>query len=306
MLDGHSGNRSRCCPRRPPATRTATAALHVRGDDAGSAAANHSTSQTVADDLGTVREYGLTSDEAAQRLAEVGPNALTERPGKSAWSIVREQLTAVMMLVLLVAAAISVALGDIVDALAILAIVALNAALGFQQEFRAERAMEALKRMTVPLVKVRRDGQVQGISAAALVPGDVLVLEAGDIVLADARLLSSPNLRVQEAALTGNRSRSTKTPTRRPRRRAAGGSTKYGLHGARPWSWACGKASSSPRACVPSWAASPPPAGGRPTADSASERLEGLARWLAMVAVIVVTIVFGTGFARGEDPRPCS
>src|SRR6476619_7353614 len=116
---------------------------------------HHSSFQVGAHDRGTTRECGLSSRDAAQRLVEVGPNALTERPGKSAWSIVREQLTAVMMLVLLVAAAISVALGDMVDALAILAIVALNAALGFQQEFRAERAMEALKRMTVPLVKVR-------------------------------------------------------------------------------------------------------------------------------------------------------
>ena len=101
------------------------------------------------------------------------------------------------------AAVLSVFLGDLLDAGAILAIVVLNAALGFFQEHRAEQSMAALKRMAAPLVRVRRDGQVLEIPARGSVPGDVVLLETGNVVPADARLLQSSTLRVQEAALTG-------------------------------------------------------------------------------------------------------
>ena len=108
-----------------------------------------------------------------------------------------------MVVILIVAAVVSGALGDWKDAIAILAIVVLNAVLGFSQEFRAEKAMAALKQLAVPTVKVRRDGHVIEISARDLVPGDVVLLEAGALVPADGRLLESFNLRVDEAALTG-------------------------------------------------------------------------------------------------------
>ncbi len=153
--------------------------------------------------LSSNAETGLASAEASRRLLEHGPNELIERGLKSPWRILWEQLTGLMVVVLIIAAVVSGALGDWKDAIAILAIVVLNAVLGFSQEFRAEKAMAALKQLAVPRVKVRRDGYVAESSARELVPGDVVLLEAGALVPADGRLLESVNLRVQEAALTG-------------------------------------------------------------------------------------------------------
>jgi Ca2+-transporting ATPase len=112
-------------------------------------------------------------------------------------------LTNVMTVILIVAAIISFFLGDLLDAGVILAIVILNAALGFSQEYKAERSMAALKQLAVPIVKVRREGQVKEISSRNLIPGDIVLLETGNKVPADGRLLESANLRLEEAALTG-------------------------------------------------------------------------------------------------------
>jgi Ca2+-transporting ATPase len=146
---------------------------------------------------------GLAASEAVARLEQHGANELTERAGRSRLAIVREQLLNVMTFILLAAAILSFALGDWIEAVVILAIVVLNAALGYTQEHRAERSMAALKRMSVPTVRVRRDGQVQEISSSDLVPGDIALLETGNVVPADGRVLESTNLRAQEAALTG-------------------------------------------------------------------------------------------------------
>jgi P-type Ca2+ transporter type 2C len=108
-----------------------------------------------------------------------------------------------MVLVLIVAAAISFAIGEITDAVMILIIVVLNAILGFTQEYRAERAMAALRDLSTPTVRVRRDDQVREIEATDLVPGDIILLEAGDRVPADSRVVESVNLRIEEATLTG-------------------------------------------------------------------------------------------------------
>ena len=146
---------------------------------------------------------GLSTAEARRRLAELGPNELTERFVRSPWVILWDQLKATMVVVLLVAAVISLALGDYKDAIAILAIVVLNAAFGFVQEYRAEKAMAALKKLAAPNVKVRRDSRLQQIPARDLVLGDILVIEVGDLVGADCRLVQAENLSVEGAALTG-------------------------------------------------------------------------------------------------------
>ncbi|NBD36410.1 MAG: HAD-IC family P-type ATPase, partial [Chloroflexi bacterium] len=161
------------------------------------------TPDEVLEALDTPPETGLSQAEAERRLAEYGPNELTERGLRSPWRILAAQFTEVMVIVLIVAAAIAFAVGDIKDTIAILVIVVLNAVLGFTQEYRAEQAMAALKKMAVPKIKVRRDGQVREISARELVPGDLFLLETGGAVPVDGRLLESVNLRVQEAALTG-------------------------------------------------------------------------------------------------------
>ncbi len=159
-------------------------------------------------------ERGLSNSEVQNRLGEYGPNELIEHGVKSPWIILLDQFKETMVVVLIIAAIISVMLSDWKDAIAILAIVVLNAILGFIQEYRAEQAMQALKRMATPVVRVRRDHQVQEIEAGQLVPGDIILLEAGNAVPADARLIESVNLRVTEASLTGESTvidKSTKT-----------------------------------------------------------------------------------------------
>lgn len=146
---------------------------------------------------------GLDEAEVQRRLAQYGPNELIERGAKSPWKILWEQLTGVMVVMLILAAGISLLLHETTDAIVILIIVVLNAALGFFQEYRAEQAMAALKKMATPHVRVRRAGHVREISARDLVPGDIVLLEAGGAVPADCRLIEAVNLRAQEAVLTG-------------------------------------------------------------------------------------------------------
>jgi P-type Ca2+ transporter type 2C len=153
--------------------------------------------------LETNAESGLSSEEAAHRLEEQGPNELEDRGGRGVWALLWEQFTSALIVILIVAAVVSAFLGDYEDSIAIAVIVVLNAVLGFGQEYRAERAMAALKQLSAPTVKVRREGHVREVSARELVPGDVVLLEAGNLVPADGRLLEGSNLRVQEAALTG-------------------------------------------------------------------------------------------------------
>jgi P-type Ca2+ transporter type 2C len=146
---------------------------------------------------------GLSGVEVARRRAEHGGNQLVEGGASGPLRLLWEQLTAVMVLILIGAAALSLALGKYLEAGAIGTIVVLFALLGFLQEYRAERAIAALRKMAVPIVRVSRDGQVAEVPAAELVPGDIVILEAGNVVPADLRVIESAGLRVQEAALTG-------------------------------------------------------------------------------------------------------
>lgn len=146
---------------------------------------------------------GLSAADAKSLLEKCGQNALVERGIKSPWAILWEQLTGVLVVILIVAGIVSAVMGEYADAAVIGILVLLNAVLGLTQEYRAEKAMAALKRMSVPIVKVKRGGEVHEISSLELVPGDVVLLEAGGTVPADCRLLESVNLRIQEAALTG-------------------------------------------------------------------------------------------------------
>jgi len=148
-------------------------------------------------------ENGLTSEQANERLAKYGHNELIERGGRKPLQILWEQLTATMVLILIAAAVAAGLLGDTKNTIAILAIVALYALLGFSQEYRAEKAIAALKKMSVPNVRVLRDGKLQELPAHDLVPGDIIQLETGNVLPADLRLLEAVNLRIQEAALTG-------------------------------------------------------------------------------------------------------
>jgi P-type Ca2+ transporter type 2C len=153
--------------------------------------------------LGCLPEHGLSQSDAKTRLHESGPNELVERQGRRPLSIVWDQISSTLVLILIAAAVVSALLGKITETLAIGAIVILFAALGFVQEYRAERAMAALKKIARPMVRVRREGQTREIPAHEMVPGDVVLLEAGSVVPADVRIIESANLRIQESALTG-------------------------------------------------------------------------------------------------------
>ncbi len=159
--------------------------------------------QVLEQELTTNLETGLSTEEVSARKAIHGPNELEEKGGVSPLKLLISQFTNTMVLILIAAAVVSGLLGKTTETVAIAAIVVLFALLGFLQEFRAEKAMAALKRLSVPVVRVRRKGQIQEISARELVPGDVVLLEAGNAVPADLRIAESVNLRIQEAALTG-------------------------------------------------------------------------------------------------------
>lgn len=157
----------------------------------------------VAQRLETNPQSGLSAAQVAERMADHGPNALQEKRRRSPWRMLLDQFTEFMILVLIVAAIISGFVGDVGDTIFIIVIVILNAVVGFVQEFRAERAMAALKRMSEASAHVLRDGQVETVNATELVPGDVVLLEAGNVVPADFRMVEAAQLRIDESALTG-------------------------------------------------------------------------------------------------------
>ncbi len=162
------------------------------------------------DALGARREEGLSREEAGRRLDVYGPNRIEEAASASAWRLFANQFRDFMVLVLLGATGVSFLLGETGDALTILAIVIMNAVLGFVQEFRAERSVETLRELTAPRARAVRDGQVQVIEAAGLVPGDVIMLETGDRLPADVRLVETWALAADESALTGEAKPSAK------------------------------------------------------------------------------------------------
>lgn len=161
------------------------------------------TAQAVIAYLRVDADRGLKTADAARRLQEAGPNEIKSKGRRGSLRIFGRQFTSLMVLILITAGVVSAAMGDVTDAVAICAIVALNALLGFRQEYRAERALEALQQLCLPVAKVKRDGKIQNLPSRQLAPGDIVLLEAGNIVSADCRLLSAIQLRTQEAVLTG-------------------------------------------------------------------------------------------------------
>ncbi len=168
-------------------------------------------------ELGSNAETGLTSQQVEERLQQYGPNELKETAGRSSWSILLDQFTNIMLLMLIVVAIVSgvidlIALqkgqlspGEVPfkDTIAILLIVILNGVLGYLQESRAEKALAALKSLASPKVRILRDGRVLEVESKQLVPGDLMLLEAGVQIAADGRLIEESNLQVRESALTG-------------------------------------------------------------------------------------------------------
>ena len=172
--------------------------------------AHNTPQEALLQELSVTAEAGLSSQEAQRRLAEYGENKLAEKKKKTNFQRFLEQFQDVMILILLLAAVVSFVVAcfghdpmEFFEPVLILLIVVLNAVLGMVQESKAEKALDALKNMSAPHARVLRDGREQVIDAAQLVPGDIIRLEAGDFIPADARLLKSAGLKSEESALTG-------------------------------------------------------------------------------------------------------
>src|SRR5690349_925131 len=159
--------------------------------------------QDAADRLGVDPDRGLSTGKAAQLLAEYGPNELPTEPPPSVWVVARGQLSNPMNIMLLIVCGASFAIAQWATAVVVLGLVLFNVVMGTAQELKARASVEALAQLQVPRARVRRSGLVEELESTNLVPGDVVLLEAGDVVPADGRILTSATLEVQEAALTG-------------------------------------------------------------------------------------------------------
>ena len=253
--------------------------------------------------LTTDLESGLAQADATARRERFGVNALEERGVRSPWHLIRDQLASTLVLVLVTAAAISFIAGSWKDPIAILAIVILNASLGFFQEYRAERAMAALRRLAVPRVKVKRDGAVVDVLSADLVPGDIVMLEAGNFVPADGRVVESASLRMIEAILTGESDAVEKRtdaiagegelgPGDRVNMVFMGTAVSYGR--GRILVTETGMATELGRVAGLIQ-------GVRSVKTPLQQRLDRLGRILAAAALVVVGLIFGMGTLTGED-----
>jgi Ca2+-transporting ATPase len=252
--------------------------------------------------LGTDPVRGLSGAQAARRLAELGPNEIVERRTRPAWRIFAAQFLNTMILVLLAAAAVTVVIGDLQDTAVILAIVVLNGMIGFVQEYRADRAVAALRALTEPHATVVRDGTQREIAVGDLVPGDLVVLAAGDAVGADARLIDARALQLDESTLTGESEPVTKTtepiveagdvPIADRQNMIFRGTVVTAGRGVGVVV-ATGMATELGRIAELVQ-------GSDEVVTPLQLRLAALARRLAAAAIVVAVLVFGLGIARGE------
>ncbi|MBI3158331.1 MAG: cation-translocating P-type ATPase [Chloroflexi bacterium] len=261
------------------------------------------TTQQALDAQRVQPDQGLTQTEAEIRRAEFGPNQLVDYGVKSPWAILFDQFKDTMVLVLIAAAIISAFLSDWKDAVVILAIVILNAVIGFVQEVRAEQAMAALRQMAAPHVKVRRDGHLYELDAHDLVPGDIILLEAGSAIPADARLLETANLRVEEASLTGESEPVGKVADALPEPELPLGDRLNMLYLGTVVTYGRGSAvvvETGMRTQLGRIAEMIQQVGDEKT--PLQRRMAELGRTLALAALVIVAVVFALGLLRGEDP----
>ncbi len=257
----------------------------------------------VATALGVDPVAGLAGTVAGERLLEFGPNELIEKRQRPTWMLLLDQFTSPMILVLIAAAVVTALIGETKDTVVILAIVVFNGIVGFVQEYRAEQAMDALKRMTSPDARVVRDGEVRMVPATRVVPGDIVLLEQGDIVTADMRLLEAPALKIDEAPLTGESEPVVKATEPLPEVGAATSADQRnmafsgtavtsgrgrGLVVTTGMSTAIGRIAELLQQ-------------GEDEDTPLQKRLGQLGKWLAIAAIVICALVFGLGVARGES-----
>ena len=244
---------------------------------------------------------GLTDAEAASRLAERGPNRLAEKPPRAAWRRFLDQFRNFLVIVLIGAAVLAGMVGDLKDAIVIAVVVLLNATLGFFQEHRAEAALAALKGMLAPAARVRRSSRPVVVPAEQLVPGDLLLLEAGDRIPADARVLSAHAAEVAEAALTGESHPVGKSPATVPVQ-----SVLAERHSMVYMNTVVTRGRIEAMVCATGMQTEMGKLAGllAETAESTTPlkiQLDALAKRLAAIAGAVVALMFVLGLARGDD-----
>jgi len=257
----------------------------------------------VLDILNTPPEHGLNSEEVAERLKTFGANQLAEEPPTPLWQMLWDQFNNFIVWLLIVAALISAILGDWAEAGAILLIVLLNAILGVIQERRAEEALAALRKLAAPDAHVIRDGHRIVIPSPQIVPGDIVILEAGNYVPADVRLLQAVNLRVEEAALTGESVSVQKDATQRLKKDAPLGDRKNTAFMGTLVSYGRGQGvvvSTGMRTQIGLIAEMLQSV--QQEATPLQKRLDKLGHTLGYAALLLCAVVFGLGWIRGEAP----
>jgi Ca2+-transporting ATPase len=244
---------------------------------------------------------GLSPTEARERLTVYGPNALQAAHQVSAWGLLLEQCKNVLVIILLIAVGLSIFLGHTLEAVAIAVIVLFAVVLGFIQEYRAERAIEALRQMASPTATVVRDGEEQQVPAHEVVPGDIILLHTGDKVPADARLLDAINLQLEEAVLTGESVPVEKHTTPLERSTHAVGDRKNMVYSGTTVSYGRGRAVVVATGMHSEFGKvarllQTVEAGKTPL----QENLDKVGRALAFAALVVVLVIVGLGLFRGQ------
>ena len=266
------------------------------------APAHSASAEEVALTLATDASTGLTSAETEARLARYGPNVLPEAPGRTLLQASVEQFANFLILLLLAATVLAAAIGEYLDAGTIAAIVVLSAVLGVAQEWRAERALQALKGMMAPTARVVRDGRVRELPAPLVVPGDVVLLEVGNYVPADLRLAEAVSLSLDESSLTGESAPIRKDPSLvlpsdtpvSDRRNCAFAGTLVTYGRGVGIAVATGASTEIGRIAtlIGTYEREETPL---------QRRMSGLGRWLGGAAIAISALIFGIGAATGED-----
>jgi Ca2+-transporting ATPase len=258
--------------------------------------------QDVTTQLGVDENAGLTVAEVDRRLADYGPNELPAEPPPSVWAVAREQLANPMNIMLLFVVGASFAIVQIATALVVLGLVLFNVVMGTNQELKARASVEALAKLQVPHARVRRSGQVEQIESTKLVPGDIVLLEAGDVVPADGRIITSATLEVQEAALTGESAPVPKDPATLPDGETAlGDRTNLVFQNTQVTRGttvfvvtATGSATEMGRIAGMVTAT-------KRTKSPLQRELDGMTKVFGLIAFVAVAIILIFGIARGQD-----
>ncbi|MCU0295523.1 MAG: cation-transporting P-type ATPase [Candidatus Nanopelagicales bacterium] len=257
---------------------------------------------TVLDDAQVDPDRGLTPGEVQNRLATFGPNALPEATSRGIGGLFLDQFKDVLIYLLFAATVISVVVGEVLEAVVIAIIIVVNAIIGVFQAYRADQALAALQRLTVPMAQVMRDGDVQAIDARDVVPGDIVLLAAGDGVPADVRLIVGSGVQTAEAALTGESTPVVKSAAALPVDTAVADRSNLLYRGTEIVAGAGRGVVVATGSATQLGEIAGLVAGADTVQTPLQRRLARLGRTIAIAVVVICLIVFAAGLLRGEDP----